>query len=449
MRYWETKPGAAGPPQFRPPSPPHGHPHAPSLEPTRSRYDPRQDARDSGDYDEGRGYPVSPGGMRGRNGPPPPAMIGPTSSRPDSPHAEKSKRRKEREELHAAPQHSHQHSHPPQAQFPPPSSTNASMPDLPKKERKRRSNNSSSKPKEENGQESQRIPSIPSFSKHQYPIKGPSSPENSSNSSSSRSVQPSPTSATPRQMMRAVDDDYDGAADALIVLSNSSNPDGPSQSPTISSQSRHTMPSPRVPSHRNSISSTHTSPPAQAAPLKRPLSPGPDESSDNNKRSRVEVSKRRVSSPSGGKRTPIPSTRPSPTPYRPQPASRSPEIRDHFPTSPLPLQVVLPPHPKPMGIGHAQTLSTGIERGSSGSSNSSSHPALPPIATLSPPSSAPSPTNPSERDDKMHVDARSLSPPTTRGSKTLDGVNGGSSSRSPSTRQAQSRSPPVDKESSS
>jgi hypothetical protein len=140
-----------------------------------------------------------------------------------------------------------------------------------------------------------------------------------------------------------------------------------------------------------------------------------DESSDNNKRSRVELSKRRVSSPSGGKRTPI-------TPYRPQPASRSPEMRDHFPTSPL--QVVLPPHPKPMGIS-------------------------PPIATLSPPSSAPSPTNPSERDDKMHVDARSLSPPTTRGSKTLDGVNGGSSSRSPSTRQAQSRSPPVDKESSS
>jgi hypothetical protein len=164
-------------------------------------------------------------------------------------------------------------------------------------------------------------------------------------------------------VMRTVDEDYDGAADALIVLSNSSNPDGPSHSPTISSQSRHTMPSPRVHSHRNSISSTHTSPPAQAAPLKRPLSPGPDESSDNNKRSRVELSKRRVSSPSGGKRTPI-------TPYRPQPASRSPEMRDHFPTSPL--QVVLPPHPKPMGIS-------------------------PPIATLSPPSSAPSPTNPSER----------------------------------------------------
>jgi hypothetical protein len=29
-------------------------------------------------------------------------------------------------------------------------------------------------------------------------------------------------------MMRSVDEDYDGAADALIVLSDSSNPDGPS-----------------------------------------------------------------------------------------------------------------------------------------------------------------------------------------------------------------------------
>lgn len=315
------------------------------------------------------------------------------------------------------------------------------MTDLPKKERKRRTNNSS-KRKEESSQESQR--GVPSFNKHQYP-KGPSSPENS-NSSSSMSIQPSPTSATPRQNMRHVDEDCaGGAADALIVLANSSNPDGPTQSPTIPSQSRHTMPSPRVPSHRNSISSSHASPSVQATPLKRPLSPGPDESSDNTKRSRLELSKRRISSPSGGKRTPIPSTRPSPTPYRPQPASHSPEMRDHFPTSPLPLQVVLPPHPKPMGIGHAQNLGPGsagsVERGS-GSSSSSAHPALPPIATLSPPSRSASPTNHSEREDKMHVDTRSLSPPT-RVSKMLDGVP----SRSPSTKQSQS--PPVEREVSS
>ncbi len=86
--------------------------------------------------------------------------------------------------------------------------------------------------------------------------------------------------------MRPVDEDYDeGVADALIVLANSSNPDGPTQSPTVSSQSRHTMPSPRVPSHRNSISSTGTSPPVQMAPMKHALSAGPDESSDNAKRS--------------------------------------------------------------------------------------------------------------------------------------------------------------------
>ena len=392
---------------------------------------------------------MSPDGMRARNGPPPPPIMAPSSSRPESPHTEKVRRRKDREE----PQ-SHQHAHPPQAispQFPPPSSTTSSMQDLPKKERKRRTNNSgssssSSKRKEDSSQESQRGGSSSNgFGKHQYP-KGPGSPENGSNSSSSRSVQPSPTSATPRQAMRSVDEDYDGAANALIVLSNSSNPDGPSHSPTISSQSRHTVPSPRVPSHRNSISSAHTSPPVQTAPLKRPLSLGPEEMSDNNKRSRVEMSKRRISSPSGGKRTPIPSTRPSPTPYRPQPASRSPEMRDPYPSSPLPLQVVLPPHPKPMGIGHVQGPGS-VERGNSGSgssSNSSAHPALPPIATLSPTSSAPSPTNHSERDDKMQVDARSLSPPGTRG-KMMDR---GSSSRSPSTKKAQSQSPPVEEASS-
>ena len=437
-RYWDTKSSTAGLPAhpFRAPSPLHSH--AQGLESTRSRYDPRQDAR--GDYDErteGQGYPMSPDEMRMRDGPPPPPIMAPSSSRPESPHTEKSRRRKDREE----PQQ-------PQAispQFPAPSSTTSSMLDLPRKERKRRTNNSggsSSKRKEESSQESQRGGSISNgFSKHQYP-KGPGSPENSSNSSSSRSVQPSPTNATPRQVMRQVDEDYDGAANALIVLSNSSNPDGPSHSPSVSSQSKHTAPSPRVPSHRNSISSTHTSPPVQSAPLKRPLSLGPEELSDNNKRSRVEISKRRISSPSGGKRTPIPSTRPSPTPYRPQPASRSPEMRDPYPPSPLPLQVVLPPHPKPMGIGHAQGPGS-VERGSSSSSNSSAHPALPPITTLSPAFSAPSPTNHSERDDKMQVDARSLSPPGTRG-KMLDVV----SSRSPSTKKAQSQSPPAEEASS-
>lgn len=158
---------------------------------------------------------------------------------------------------------------------------------LPKKERKRRTNNSS-KRKEDDSRDSQHGTS--SFTKHQYPKA--LAQFASSNSSSSRSIQPSPTSATPRQVMRPVDEDYDeGVADALIVLANSSNPDGPTQSPTISSQSRHTMPSPRVPSHWNSILSTGTSPPVQMVPMKHALSAGPDESSDNAKCLRVELSK--------------------------------------------------------------------------------------------------------------------------------------------------------------
>jgi len=132
--------------------------------------------------------------------------------------------------------------------------------------------------------------------------------------------------------------------------------------------------------------------------------------------------------------------RPLPTPYHTQLASHSPEMGDHFPTSPLPLQVVLPPHPKPMEIGHAQSLAPGsagsVERGSSGSSSSSAHP---PITMLPPLSRSASPTNHSEREDEMHVDTRSLSPPMTRVSKMLDGA----SSRSPATKQSQSRSPPV------
>ena len=55
--------------------------------------------------------------------------------------------------------------------------------------------------------------------------KGPSSPEASCNSSS-RSVQSSPTSATPRPPSRVVDENYDeGVADVLINLSSYRAPD--------------------------------------------------------------------------------------------------------------------------------------------------------------------------------------------------------------------------------
>ncbi|KAF9457460.1 hypothetical protein BDZ94DRAFT_1292387 [Collybia nuda] len=223
------------------------------------------------------------------------------------------------------------------------------------------------------------------------------------------SPEPSPTSATPRPPSRMIDEDYDesGVTDALMNLSSyrSAPTADPSHSPTVSSGSRHSDPSPRPPaSHRNSVSSTrsHVSPPIQSASLKRPLSPGPDDLSDN-KRSRMD--KRRVSSPSGGRGTPLPT----------QPASHSPEARqpiDPYPPSP-PLPATLPPHPRPVGAGLA-------------SHGSSSAPiALPPITTLSPSSTAPSPT---DRDDRMQVDeSRSISPP----SRSKQAEHGHSSSRSP------------------
>jgi hypothetical protein len=192
-------------------------------------------------------------------------------------------------------------------------------------------------------------------------------------------------------------------------------------------------------------------PPVQAAPLKRPLSPGPDESSDNTKRSRVELSKRRISSPSGGKRTPIPSTRPSPTPYRPQPASRSPEMRDHFPTSPLPLQVVLPLILSQWGLATHRTLHQAVLE------------VLKEVAVAAVVRRPILRSHPSQHCLLLRVQL--LRQIIVRGrikcmwmpdpcrlrqrgwSKMLDGVRGGSSSRSPSTKQSQS--PPVEKETSS
>lgn len=272
-----------------------------------------------------------------------------------------------------------------------------------------------------------------------YP-KVPGSPENSSNSGSSRSIQPSPISATPRPPSRMVDEDYDeGVAETLIGLAaggyrapNSAGAEAPSHSPTTSSHSRLSDPSPRPPpSHRNSVSSNHASPPPSqmAGPQKRALSPGPEDSEMNNKRSRMDIMKRRISSPSG-KRTPVPSTRPSPIPFRTQPASHSPEAREPFSPS---LPAVLPPHPRPIGAGHGQV-------------HAPSALGVPGIATLasSPPSSASSPMNHNDRDDKMHVDLRRSASPPTRG-KLSDVMH--PSSRSPTAKQSQS--PPSEKKESS
>ena len=418
-RYWDNKPTITGPssqPGFRASSPPQQQ-QPPHHEQQNRRYDPRHDARESRDYEaerhDSRSYPVSPEGVR-RNAPPhvvassnPRSSVSPHpgSALPDS----KGRRRlKEREEIQPQPQQSHAPQMSPQ--YPPPISATSTQEPASKKERQeRRKRTNPKKSKEEGTSEGMRVfggaPGVAGNFKSGYP-KGPGSPEASSNGSS-RSIQPSPTSATPRPPSRVVDEDYDeGVADALIVLSSYRAPDNsgsageaPSHSPTISSA--HSRPSPR-PHHRSSVSSKQASPPPpQSAPLKRALSPGPEES--DTKRSRVDMIKRR-SSPSGGRRTPVPSTRPSPIPFRTQPASHSPEARqphDPYPPSP-PLPSVLPPHPRPIGVGaHVSNVSTAI--------------ALPPIATLSPQSTAASPSNHGDRDDKMHVDGLRSSSSPSRG----------------------------------
>ncbi|CAA7264679.1 unnamed protein product [Cyclocybe aegerita] len=459
-RYWDNKPttttGPSGHPGFRPSSPPQ---QTVLLDQPSRRYDPRHDARDTRDYEqerpETRSYPVSPEGLRARNNAP--HLMASTSRRSESPHTtpmlagDPKRRRDKRADIQPPPPPSQQqqqqqlqqqqtpHFQQQQIapQFPPPPVSTPSMQEAPKKERRKRLNNNGGKRKDDSDRSSSSMHNT--FKPmHRY-SKGPASPENSSNSGSSRSIQPSPTSATPRPPSRVVDEDYDeGVADALMGLAsyrapeNPQSSDPPSRSP---GHGRHAIPSPRPQaSHRNSISSNHASPPTQTAPLKRALSPGPDDA-DNNKRSRMDLMKRRISSPSGGRRTPVPSTRPSPIPFRTQPASQpashSPEARDQFPPSPS-LPAVLPPHPRPIGAGHAQSHA-------SGSTNAI---ALPPIATLSPSPSAPSPTNHNERDDKMHVDNRSISPPS-RG-KLSEVVHG--SSRSPTAKQL---SPPSEKKEAS
>lgn len=400
-RYWDSK-NAGGPPHshtHRPSPPPPLHHEGPSR-----RYDPRHDARDAREYgSDNRGYPGSPEGIRNsmRNPPPPHLAMGSNrrseSPRPSShlPDLKDRRRRSTKEkDLEMQPQNQGL----PHMQLPPPHTSVIQDPS--KKERRKRGLHK--RTKEEQG-ESETPKTF-----------GPTSPEpaSSNGSGSSRSVQPSPTAAAARPPSRVVDEDYDeGVADALMDLASYRAPelaapsDGPTHSPTISSGSRHSDPSPQpLQSHRNSVSSTrsHASPTLQATQLKRARSPGSEES--DNKRSRIENRvdvKHRVSSTSIEGRTPVPSTRPSPDPFRTQP--HSPEARqphDYPPSPPLPA-VVLPPHPRPIGAGLSQTHGNG-----------STSLALPPIATLSPASTAPSPSAHGDH-ERMQVDGnRSASPPS-------------------------------------
>ncbi|EIM83322.1 TPR-like protein [Stereum hirsutum FP-91666 SS1] len=235
------------------------------------------------------------------------------------------------------------------------------------------------------------------------------SPEpTSSNGSSSnhRSVQPSPIN--PISVSRVVDEDYDeGVADTLLNLSRA-----PEQGyhvtisgPAVSGAAKRVSPTPSMTSrhsHRGSISSTRSQHTPPSAGSKRPLSPASDET--DNKRTRMEApsSMRRGPSPPPSSSMSHSSTRPSPAPYRTGPSSRSPENRQldkskqSYPSSPQ-LPAVLPPHPRPIGAGLAHSSSVN----------------LPPIATLSPASSAPSPADA----DRMQVDregrrSHSRTPPT-------------------------------------
>ena len=229
---------------------------------------------------------------------------------------------------------------------------------------------------------------------------GPSSSAGSG--SQSRSAQPSPTSTVPAAPTRVVDEDYDeGVADALMDLASyrapeqaSTFPNGPS---TSSGRPISPSPSMRSHSHRGSVSSTRSraSPPSTGnTTMKRPLSPGPDEI--DIKRTKVEMPARKASPPVP------PSSARSPTPFRTQPSSHSPENRQgekkhpSYPSSPQ-LPSVLPLPPRPIGTGL---------------SHSSNSVALPPIATLSPASTAPSPAHEVERVSIDRTQSRSASPHT-------------------------------------
>ncbi|RXW23487.1 hypothetical protein EST38_g2376 [Candolleomyces aberdarensis] len=266
------------------------------------------------------------------------------------------------------------------------------------------------------------------------------SPEPSASSTSARSIQPSPTNAAPRPPIRRIDEDYDEGVNALMDLAQHQYRPAPpppesatpasehaAQSPMVSPRAPQ-QPSPRPPpSHRNSVSSnlSHASPAAQAAQLKRPRSPGgASDESEQSKRSRTDSSRRR-SSMSGGRMTPVHgSTRPSPIPFRTQPASHSPEARNvpaemYERASPPLGGVVLPPHPRPVGAGH--------------SSVSQAPMTVPPIATLSPPASPP--VHGDERDDRR---GRTTSPPMRKD------FGGRGMSRTPPTKHTPS--PPMEKE---
>ncbi|OBZ80027.1 General transcriptional corepressor ssn6 [Grifola frondosa] len=221
---------------------------------------------------------------------------------------------------------------------------------------------------------------------YRQPPKGNNSPEpvsSNGSGSASRSIQPSPTSSTHVPPSRVVDEDYDeGVADALINLA--SDPRAFAAPPPGARIAMWSPPVPHVHARHGSVSSRNSPP----VGTKRPLSPGPDDHVEK-KRSRMGSTSQSRRTPTGGRPTPTPSTRLSPIPFRQQPTSHSPDMRQpvdnsrSYPPSPS-LPTMLPPHPRPIGAGGMP---------------------LPHMSTRSPPSNGTSPVE----DERMH--SRSASPP--------------------------------------
>ncbi|KAF7306417.1 TPR-REGION domain-containing protein [Mycena indigotica] len=417
-RYWETPSTSSKP--SGPGLPPMQHAPENSMGPVSGgsrRYDPRYDGREmhhrDSYEDRGRererstsrgGYPGShagsPEGLRHPARPPPPAhVLAPGSSRSESPmpmggNGDLKRRRSGKEESAAALMASSDK----------------------RNDRKRRSGRSGRK---EDGADTPTPmpmptpkpsfnavggPGVPGPSTGAYKMspgyKSPGPVSSNGSGSSGRSVQPSPTNPVSRMPARVVDDDYDepGVADALMGLSSYREMPAPSseQSPTVSSGSRHSDRDRPIPSHRDSVSSTRSRNSPPGASLKRPLSATDDVDMESSKRSRVDVlhhHRRSSSSGGGARRTPVPSTRPSPIPFRTQAAAAHDEARDRdgqYPASP-PLPAVFPPHPRPVGMVQAPAPMPI---------------SLPPIATLSPSSTAPSPQL-HHAEEKMQVDVTS------------------------------------------
>ncbi|KAI9512315.1 TPR-like protein [Russula earlei] len=278
--------------------------------------------------------------------------------------------------------------------------------EAPKRDRKRRTNVKKNErgrtetPKPYGGPPSQNPPFKVTYPKRDESA-GPSS--SGASGSQSRSAQPSPTSTVPTAPARPIDEDYDeGVAETLIGLASYRAPEQTptfTNGPTASAVRPISSPSPsmRSHSHRGSISSTRSraSPPPSSVgtTMKRPLSPVPDDIDP--KRTKVEIPARKTSPPASA------SSRPSPIPFRTQPSSHSPESRQaekskhpSYPSSPQ-LPSVLPLPPRPIGAGLSHSSNT-----------------LPPIATLSPASTSPSPAHEPERMSIDRTQSRSASPQT-------------------------------------